>query len=332
MNEKLPQPTILPPGLISSITAGFNSVAGNIYLILFPLVLDLLLWFGPHIRLRTLAQPFIDNMNENMAVINRADLSELFQATREVWQLTFEHFNLVTTLHTVPVGIPSLLISTLPLVTPLGNAPVYESSSLTSVLLLWVGFSLVGLICGSWYFTGIASKSATDGEKPNFMNVGSAAFQTLMLSIILIFAVLVILIPFMLILSIFSIINPTLAQIATLVLGIILIWLLLPFVFSPHGIFTHNLSAVKSILVSLRLVRRFLPGTGLFILILLLLSEGLNMLWRFAPESSWMAMVGIFGHAFISTALISSSFYYYRSGLNWMQEVINRTVSRGIKI
>lgn len=332
MNEKSPQPTILPPGLISSITAGFNSIAGNIYLILFPLVFDLLLWFGPHVRLRVLAQPFIDNMNENMAAINRADLSDIFQATREVWQLIFEHFNLVTLIHTFPVGIPSLMVSTLPLVTPLGDAPIYESSTLTSVFLLWVGFSLVGLICGSWYFADIASKTAADGEKPNFINVGTAAFQTLLLSIILIFAVSVILVPFILILSIFSIINPVLAQIAILVLGIILIWLLLPFVFSPHGIFTHKLSAVKSILISLRLVRRFLPGTGLFILSLLLLSEGLNMLWRFAPESSWMAMVGIFGHAFISTALVSSSFFYYRSGLNWMQEVINRTVSRGIKV
>jgi hypothetical protein len=333
MNDQKPAAAIkiTPPGLISSITSGFNSIAGNIQLILFPLLFDLLLWFGPHVRLRTIAQPFIDEMMVSMAEFNQTDMSNLVEASREMFTYIFDHFNLVTSLHTFPVGIPSLLMSSLPISTPLGNPTIYEPSSITSAFLIWVGFSLIGLIMGSWFYYAISSKTTAVIEKPNVGNIGEAALQTMLLTIFLFIFSLALFVPTLMILYIFTLISPLLAQISMMVLGLIFIWMLIPFVFSPHGIFTHQLSAVKSILVSLRLVRRFLPGTGIFILMLLLLSEGLKMLWRFPPETSWMTLVGILGHAFISTALVSSMFFYYRSGIQWMQEVINRTVDNGIK-
>ncbi|MHC1785295.1 MAG: hypothetical protein AB9891_21535 [Anaerolineaceae bacterium] len=333
MNDQKPAATVkvTPPGLISSITSGFNSIAGNIQLILFPLLFDLFLWFGPHVRLRTLAQPFIDEIMASMADLNQADMGNLVEASREMFIYVFDHFNLVTSLHTFPVGIPSLLLSSLPIATPLGNPPVFEPSSITSVFLMWIGFSLIGLITGSWFFYAISSKTAADSERPNVGNIGEAALQTLLLTIFLFIFITVLLVPTSMILYIFTLISPLLSRISIMVMGLVFIWMFIPFVFSPHGIFTHQLSALKSILVSLRLVRRFLPGTGLFILMLLLLSEGLNMLWRFPPETSWMTLVGILGHSFISTALVSSMFFYYRSGIQWMEEVINRTVGNSIK-
>src|SRR5664279_2692071 len=50
-----------PPRLIGSVVAGFNTITSHIYLILFPMVLDLLLWFGPHLRVKTLMEPAIGN-------------------------------------------------------------------------------------------------------------------------------------------------------------------------------------------------------------------------------------------------------------------------------
>jgi len=69
----------------------------------------------------------------------------------------------------------------------------------------------------------------------------------------------------------------------------------------------------------MRLIRFYLPGTGFFILFSLLLYQGLNQfLWLQPVVTSYMLLGGIFGHAFISTALLASSFYYYQEGVIWM--------------
>jgi len=66
-------------------------------------------------------------------------------------------------------------------------------------------------------------------------------------------------------------------------------------------------------------VRFFLPGTSFFILVCILINEGLNMVWTIPGTASWLLLIGIGGHAFIVTALLAASFLYYRDGIKWMQ-------------
>jgi hypothetical protein len=69
---------------------------------------------------------------------------------------------------------------------------------------------------------------------------------------------------------------------------------------------------VAPILSSLQMTRFSLPNSSLFVLTVLFISIGLNYLWRIPEPDSWMLLVGIFGHAFITTALLAASFIYYR--------------------
>jgi hypothetical protein len=101
----------------------------------------------------------------------------------------------------------------------------------------------------------------------------------------------------------------------------------MPLIFSVHGVFVERQPIYSSITTSIRLVRNYLPGTGMFILTALLLYQGLNLLWETAPETSWMALIGIFGHAFISTGLIASSFVYYRKGMAWMERKLHQVAA-----
>jgi len=57
----------------------------------------------------------------------------------------------------------------------------------------------------------------------------------------------------------------------------------------------------------------------------LVISEGLNILWNMPPADSWLVLVGIAGHAFISASLLAASFVYYRDALTWIQKVIQKT-------
>jgi hypothetical protein len=53
----------------------------------------------------------------------------------------------------------------------------------------------------------------------------------------------------------------------------------------------------------------------------------MNLLWELPDPTSWLTLIGIAGHAFIVTRLLAATFIYYRDGLRWMQENIQRMSS-----
>jgi hypothetical protein len=61
-----------------------------------------------------------------------------------------------------------------------------------------------------------------------------------------------------------------------------------------------------------------LPISGFLVLILIIISEGLKLLWRVPPENSWFTLVGIVGHSFVVTSLIAASFVYYHKADQWV--------------
>jgi hypothetical protein len=133
------------------------------------------------------------------------------------------------------------------------------------------------------------------------------------------------------ILSFFSFLNPVLMQFGLIFIGFTLLWLLMPLFFSTHGIFAFQDNLLAGMLNSARIVRYFLPATGFFIVAAILISEGLDVIWMFPPEDSWMTLVGIAGHAFIATSLVASSFAFYRQGITFINQrlpISDQTKSR----
>jgi hypothetical protein len=48
----------------------------------------------------------------------------------------------------------------------------------------------------------------------------------------------------------------------------------------------------------------------------------LDLLWGVPTEASWLLLLGILGHAFVTTGLLASSFVYYRDALRWIREMV----------
>jgi ABC-type proline/glycine betaine transport system permease subunit len=119
-------------------------------------------------------------------------------------------------------------------------------------------------------------------------------------------------------------INPVIGQGVVLFLGVLSMWLVVPLFFFPLGIFVRGQNVFRSILSGLQLARFTLPSSSLFVLSVLLISIGLNFVWSIPPADSWMSLVGILGHAFITTALLAASFIYYRDMSAWLQTVMER--------
>jgi hypothetical protein len=332
METKSPTLTASPPKLIHAILSGFNTVTTHLYLVLFPVALDLILWFAPHVRVNNLLQPFLNDLFNTFSSANQADMKDMLQVAQQVWQQSIEHYNLLGALRSFPVGVPSLLAASGPLKTPLGQALLFESPSLSGAVSTWLVISLVGVIVGSFYFNLMARIILPETGRQSAGQLGWQTLQSMILILLLMVLLLIISVPVLILLSILSIISASMAQVALILISLVLIWLLLPLVFSTHGIFTYGLSALRSALVSYQLVRFFLPGTGLFLLVSIFISQGTDTLWRVPPDNSWMILVGILGHAFISTSLIMASFVYYTGGMRWMQEAVKHTTLPGIKI
>ncbi len=318
MENQLPSTQENAPRLIASLTEGFNTVANHIYLILFPLLLDTFLWLGPHIRVKNLLQPLITEITSQMPELATPEIMEVANWSKEIWDIILNHFNLISLVRVYPIGIPSLMAGLSPIETPYGTPSFYESTNAVQVVVLWLAFSLFGIILGSLYFEAISR--STDNQETQFsLTYAINDFWQILLFTMLFFVFLVLFsFPVMIIVALLSLISAALGEIILLFIFVVLLWFIMPLVFAPHGVFVEHKSITSSISNSIKLVRNYLPGTGMFILTALLLYQGLNLLWETAPDSSWMSLVGIFGHAFISTGLIASSFVYYRKGMAWM--------------
>jgi hypothetical protein len=325
MEAKENEISIQPPRIIKAIIAGFNTVTNHIGLILFPIFLDLFVWFGPRLKLDALLNPVLEDANRTLLAYNGADMQQIVESAKEAWTLIIDRLNLTNALSTFPIGIPSLISGAGYKQTPIGNTFEYEISTFFIAIICFLVLAAVGIFLGSLYFGAISRSTQNTKITINFSNVLNQILNSYGLIILMIAVAIAILIPGLFIISIFALFSPVLSQIVLLIVSFVLLWLIIPLVFSPHGIFTNQLNMIRSITTSIRLVRSILPSTGLFLLLAILMAQGLDSLWLAAPDTSWLTLVGIIGHAFVYTSLIAASFVYYRQGLEWMESNLKKS-------
>jgi hypothetical protein len=306
-----------PPGLIATFAAGFNSVASSITVIALPVLLDLFLWFGPRLSLRDYLQPLIDALPRLYTNLAPAETLELAQ---QFWTDFFTRFNLFAALRTFPVGTPSLLFLEMPPQTPLGDPVTLQAGSFGVILGLAFLLVLAGWLIGAAYFHWVSKVALNQPARP----VWKSVTQTLWVSLVWTTVLFVAGLPALMLLGLSTVISPALGQVILFLTGLATLWLLIPFYFSAHGIFTFQMDALNAILNSLRMVRFTFPTTSFFLFLTVLLSFGLRFLWKTPPPDSWWMLVGIVGHAFISTALLAASFIYYRDVNDWLKVVFER--------
>ena len=324
MNANEPIVTVRPPQLFPTLLKGFNTVAGKVYLILLPLLVDLFLWLGPKLRIYELLKPFLTELSTTMTRIAPKEMLEAVEATAALYSEILANFNLFTAIRTLPVGVPSLLARMSTLSAPLDLVGVLETPSIRAAIGIFSALVLLGFFLGTLYFDAVARKSFEEPSKFSWKKIFTAYLQSLVFFLIIIVLLLMASAPILIMTSIFSLISAALAQFVLVMLLFLVMWMALPLFFSPHGIFSLEQKAVPSILMSIRMVRFFLPGTSMFIIFCILISEGFNMLWVLPGSDSWLLALGIGGHAFVVTGLLSASFLYYRQGLKWMQFNIQR--------
>jgi hypothetical protein len=309
-----------PPGIINSIMMGFELIATNMTAILLPLLLNLFLWLGPRLRMDAL----FNSVKADVITIWKSGgiPAEDIQRAMDLYENTIPRINLFWIFHTIPIGISSLFLPQEVSQTPLGDPAIWQVSAAS--LLGWVFFlTFFGWIGGGLYFRSVAWLTlASKDTQP--VHVSRAIVQTILISIFWGILSVFVGVPSFLILAVVLQFSSFIANLVVLLLSLASMWVIVPLFFWPHGVFLKQQNVITSMLSSLQMMRFTLPTSSLFVLTTFLLTFGLNFLWNIPPEDSWMTLVGIFGHSFVATALLASSFIYYRDMNIWLQGAIER--------
>jgi len=314
------------PSLIRSLRTGFDAITNHVWLILFPVMLDIFIWLGPHLRIKNM----LDTTYQEIVRIpgwSAYQTPDTLKANQEMWQFIADHFNLTILLRSFPVGIPSLMSGRTPLDSPMGSPLLIEISSLGIAFIICVALTLIGLIVGTLYYITVAQASLvgkvdfgralTDWPRAALREIGLAlAWGIIFIAVSL---------PAICLISLFLLGGASLGQLSLLFYAGVLVWLFFPLLFSGHGIITYQQKILASMRSSVRLTRLTLPMTGLMILVIIGLSQGLDIIWRWPTEDSWLSLIGIAGHAFVTTGLLAASFIYYRDTNRWIEEALIQT-------
>jgi hypothetical protein len=258
------------------------------------------------------------------AQINSIQSGDVISTSIELLRTVASHFNLLSLLRTIPVGIPSLMAFRLPVDIPVGSPVLVDLTNPLVVFILAIGLLVIGLVAGSFFYNIVVQVSLNG--KIEMRNVVKnwvwSSLQILSLAMALLIIFILISVPSSCVISAIALIGVPIGQFAFFIYFGVIIWLAFPLLFSAHGIFTNHNNALVSVQRSMVLTRMTLPTTSLFFLSILAISEGLDVLWRVPPESSWLTLIGVGGHAFITSALLAASFIYYRDADTWAQETL----------
>lgn len=315
-----------PPGVISSLGAGFKAVSNQVILITMPLLVDLFLWLGPRLSISEMLSPVYQLVFERIrrGLASPQELEQL-AAFQSLFNEGLEQYNLVSLisrLQTFPIGISSLLAKTMPVDTPMGagnTTQVAYPLSLAGYVFLLI---LAGWVIGALYYRWVSGAILGGGSA--YVSIPHALFQTLLLSVLWLIFLFILSLPVSLFLTLLALISPALASAAIFVLVLVAFWLVVPFFFIPFGIFVRRQNAFGSIMSSFRMVRFTFPTSAMFVFSIFILTTGLNYLWSVPSSNSWMTLIGIAGHAFITTALLAASIMYYRDMNGWLLIVIEK--------
>lgn len=317
-------PRLEPPiGVLASLMTGFDRVAARPLLLLPPLALDLFLWLGPRLRISALTAA----VAAGLAAPAGADPGLVEQSTllRQALTELGARLNLFAGLSSLPVGVPSLMASRQPAVSPLGPALGADLGEPLAAGLAWLALTVLGLGLGSLYHLWISRQVPGPSRAAS---LASTWARTAALSIAVYLLAFAASLVTLLVSGFVALAVPWLAMVLMFIGFSVLFWTAVYLMFSPHGIVRYGLGVWQAVRESVQLVRWNLLATSVFLMLGLLLSWATNWVWRLPGEDSWFSVLAVLGHAFVSATLLAASYVFYQGRRDWTRRALERITAR----
>ncbi len=329
--SQLPKP---PLGVLASLRAGFSVVNNRLELALFPLVLDLFLWLGPKLSIKPLVASALRGLDLLAAYSADPQVAQQLEPMRASFTDLGDKFNLFSRLSTAPLGIPSLMASSLWEGVPAGvSQPVWLGGGLLSHLGLFLLFSLIGILLGSIYFNCIAQQiRAKRLDFGQFLRQAGGDWMRLVAFAILVaLALIVVLAPVWLVGGLIAAIIPAVGAIVFVLSLTLVMWGVFYLGFTVPAIVVQHRGLFGAVWDSLRVAQWSMSSTAGLYTLLFLISVLLSTVWNLVQPDSWVMLAAVAGNALVSTALVAAAFVFYQDRYRWwgeMRAAIEASVSR----
>jgi hypothetical protein len=110
-------------------------------------------------------------------------------------------------------------------------------------------------------------------------------------------------------------------EVARFLIATVILWVLVYLGFSLHGIILQRRGLFGALWDSIRIAHVSLPYTVTLYTAIILLYQGLGLVWSIPAENSWLMLFGVIGHALVSTALVAATFAFYKDRYRWWVEM-----------
>ncbi len=315
-----------PLGVIACLTAGFDVLGRNLWLIALPVLFDVFLWLGPRLSVAPLVQRFTALVLAQ-PTSDAATARQLTQAVQLI-ELFGDRFNALSLCGTLPLlNVPSLLAQRAPeALSPLGKSYVFLVERVFAVM-GWSALLIpVGLVLGFLYLNLLArriraarsSEEQASGDaagRPDVLPGSSSGLR--FLRVFLFGAALVtvgaVLVPiWMMLVGTALALAPALglmAWVTSLGLGG---YLVLHLLFVVPGVVLGGHGLLRAIWESIVLIHTQFSSVIGLVVVVVVIYEGLGYVWSLPSADSWSLLVGIVGNACVATGLTAAAFVFYQ--------------------
>ena len=348
MVQKQDKTTALP-GVLATISAGFELTTRFLWLMLLPALLDLFLWIGPRLSFRTLIESTLET---SLALLP----TDMMTIDPQLLLETAGRLNHFAYLSVSLLGVPTLMREIPPQTTPLTPAVIEGGGALA-----WFGylllFTVLGLLLTALYYNLIAyamrratadrGRQTTDDGPRTTRTPGTEAgsppsgddrssddrsrlvsgrltparfarrtlqtwLRLMALALLFIVLVMVIAIPVTLLAGFAAILSQLIATFILFGAIVLVIWLLMFLSYTPQGMLLNPRPFLIAVGDSVRLFQGNMPASLGLIFLVLVLRQVLSFVLLTADSGTWVTAILILAHAYIVTALTVALFLFYR--------------------
>lgn len=307
------------PGVIETLSGGFDQVNRVLWIVALPILMDLFLWLGPQLSAAPVFAQigrWYSRMVETYAnVAGGADASTLEQARQVVagFQASAGHFNLLSLLVINVASVPSVLP------TSGEGAPAFQIETLGALIGVVLATQVLGILLGCLYL-GVLAQQIRDG-RVTVAKLGRRVWFYWLSIIGFIFLVialsLLISIPVGLAIGLVQLIAPgvgvALLAIASSAAYVAAILFMIYLFFLVDAIVVSEVGPIRAAVRSARVVANNFWATVGFIVLIYVISMGMQVIWKALSDNPAGMVIAIVGNAYVASGLAAASLLYYKS-------------------
>lgn len=313
VEKPLPNPQTQPIGVFKSLALGFEKIAAQPLLVVPSLLLDLLLWLGPHLTIPEVFRRVAETMT--IPVGAEAFLVDQIQLLRDGVLELGNRVNLVSLIASLPVGMPSLMSGVHPVSTPLGEG---LKVPIANPFLIFVSILLLGTVGQAFGAQVHLWVAQTMAPREELANRWKAMLKLVLLAALAFGMTFVIVMGFSVFAVLLALLLPLFGFIVAFLGFSFIFWAFIYLIFTPHGIIRYRLGIVRAMIESATLVRwNLIPVVG-YLILAYGISWLTNQVWVLPGETTWYMVLAIIGHAFVSVTLLAGSYAFYQDRRQWM--------------